>query len=86
MHKRRMYLRRVLAEFPGWENLSNDELNDIRLYDVRTGRRCIPAGACHDPFWVYGSYREGLLLGQVQGRHSRGKGHDKLIYGQISGV
>lgn len=37
MHKRRMYLRRVLAEFPKWENLSNDELNDIRLYDVRTG-------------------------------------------------
>lgn len=37
MHERRMYLRRVLAEFPRWENLSNDELNDIRLYDVRTG-------------------------------------------------
>lgn len=37
MHERRMYLRRVLAEFPKWENLSNDALNDIRLYSAGNG-------------------------------------------------
>lgn len=34
LHKRRMYLRRVLAAYPAWENLSNEALNDIRLYNV----------------------------------------------------
>ncbi len=34
LHKRRMYLRKVLAPYPSWENLSNDALNDIRLYSV----------------------------------------------------
>lgn len=37
LHERRMYLRRVLAEFPRWENLSNDALNDIRLYSAGSG-------------------------------------------------
>ncbi|MDE5717120.1 MAG: hypothetical protein K2I53_05795, partial [Lachnospiraceae bacterium] len=37
LHNRRMYLRRVLAEFPRWEKLFNDALNDIRLYSAGSG-------------------------------------------------
>lgn len=37
LHKRRMYLRKVLAAYPAWENLSNDALNDIRLESVGSG-------------------------------------------------
>ena len=37
LHKRRMYLRKVLAVYPAWENLSNDALNDIRLESVGSG-------------------------------------------------
>lgn len=37
LHKRQMYMRKALADFPEWENLSNEELNDIRLYRVGSG-------------------------------------------------
>lgn len=34
IRERRMYLRRTLAAYSVWENLSNDALNDIRLYNI----------------------------------------------------
>lgn len=37
LHKRRMYMRKALADFPRWENISNEDLNDIRLYSVGNG-------------------------------------------------
>lgn len=36
---RRIYMRKALRKYPEWGNLSNDGLNDIRLYDI--GDSCI---------------------------------------------
>lgn len=35
--ERRIFLRKALAPYPKWENMSNEELNDIRLYRVSEG-------------------------------------------------
>lgn len=35
--ERRIFLRKALAPYPRWENLSNETLNDIRLYSVLGG-------------------------------------------------
>lgn len=35
--ERRIYLRRVLLKYPDWANLSNDELDAIRLYRMGEG-------------------------------------------------
>ena len=32
LSERRIYLRKALRDYPAWGNLSNEELNDIRLY------------------------------------------------------
>ena len=37
LSERRIFLRKVLAPYPKWENLSNEELEDIRLYHVNAG-------------------------------------------------
>ncbi len=34
---RRMYLRKILLPYPRWANMSNEELDDIRMYSVRSG-------------------------------------------------
>lgn len=37
LYERRMFLRRALAAYPRWNNLSNEQLEDIRLYCVGNG-------------------------------------------------
>ena len=32
--ERRMYLRKTLLQYPRWANMSNNELDSIRLYDI----------------------------------------------------
>lgn len=34
LSERRIFLRRTLAPYPGWENLSNEQLEDIRAYSL----------------------------------------------------
>ena len=35
---RRIYLRKELLNHPAWANLPNNDLDDIRLFDVGTGQ------------------------------------------------
>lgn len=35
--ERRIYMRKALRAYPKWESLSNEELNDIRLYSLGDG-------------------------------------------------
>lgn len=35
--ERRIYLRKILLKYPDWANLSNDELDAIRLYKIESG-------------------------------------------------
>lgn len=37
LSERRVFLRRALAPYPRWENLTNEQLEDIRLYHVSNG-------------------------------------------------
>lgn len=37
LSERRIFLRKALAPYPRWENLSNEQLEDIRLYRVNNG-------------------------------------------------
>lgn len=37
LSERRIFLRKALAPYPRWENLSNEQLNDIRLLRVENG-------------------------------------------------
>ena len=39
LSERRIYMRKALRDYPAWENLSNEELNDIRLYHL--GDNCM---------------------------------------------
>lgn len=37
LSERRIYLRKALKDYPRWENLTNDELNDICLSATESG-------------------------------------------------
>ena len=37
LSERRVFLRKALAPFPNWSILSNEELEDIRLYRLNDG-------------------------------------------------
>lgn len=44
--ERRIFLRKMLAPYSRWENLSNEQLEDIRLYRVNTGYIVEDAKGC----------------------------------------
>jgi len=46
LSERRIFLRKVLAPYPRWENLSNEQLEDIRLYHVNNGYMVEDAKGC----------------------------------------
>ena len=43
LSERRIFLRKVLAVYPEWDNLSNEQLEDIRVYHLQD-RICMSDG------------------------------------------
>lgn len=46
LSERRIFLRKALAPYPRWEKMSNEELEDIRLYNVNEGYIAEDAKGC----------------------------------------
>lgn len=46
LSERRIFLRKALAPYPRWENLSNEQLEDIRLYRINDGYIAEDAEGC----------------------------------------